>query len=104
VYRHKREDRLEQITQSTPPLIDITPASRAGAELPQPTSAVAQAEQKAIDWYSRITGGISAVFLVAALVLWRLRPEHYRLTLGILIVAMLGAILHSYTFENADRA
>jgi len=104
VYRYKREDRLEQITQSTPPLIDITPASHASAELPQPSSAVAQPEQKAIDWYSRVTGGISTVFLAAALVLWRLRPEHYRWTLGILIVAMLGAILHSYTFENADRA
>jgi hypothetical protein len=40
--------------------------------------------------------------LVAALVLWALRANHYRPVLALLTIAMFAAILHSYTFENGS--
>jgi hypothetical protein len=51
-------------------------------------------------WVARITTLIGLACLVLALVEWAIRPNHYRLVLALLVIAMFAAILHSYTFEN----
>jgi uncharacterized membrane protein len=55
-------------------------------------------------WVSRLTGIVSAIFVILALLVWAGRQgHHYRLVLAFLVIAMFAAILHSYTFENGAQ-
>jgi hypothetical protein len=64
------------------------------------TSSDQEPEDIATLWVSRITGLVGGFFLILALAIWAGRQGHYRLVLAFLTIAMLCAILHSYTFEN----
>lgn len=55
-------------------------------------------------WVSRITGIGGGICLLIALSYWFARPGHYRPVLILLTVAMFASILHSYVFENGERA
>lgn len=84
---------------------NVTPLTTAS---PQSTGAASDAEshspeQMATVWVSRLTGIVSAVFVILALLVWAGRHGHYRLVLAFLVIAMFAAILHSYTFENGSQ-
>jgi hypothetical protein len=76
-----------------PPLQELQVETRAMSDVETP-------ERLATIWVSRLTGAISAIFVLIALALWASRHGHYRLVLAFLVVAMFAAILHTYTFEN----
>ena len=57
-------------------------------------------ESIATTWVSRFTFIAGGLCLLTALSIWLWRPNHYRLVLVLLTVAMFAAILHSYTMEN----
>jgi uncharacterized membrane protein len=57
-------------------------------------------ESLATVWVSRFTFLAGGLCLLMALSIWLWRPNHYRLVLVLLTVAMFAAILHSYTMEN----
>ena len=79
----------------TPNMEDQDEDSLAAVELTQ--------ERLATIWVSRLTSVVGGICLLLGLALWLVRPEHYRLVLVLLTVAMFAAILHSYTFENGHR-
>lgn len=81
------------------PLTTTPPQSTGAASVPEPQPP----ERIAAVWVSRLTGIVSAVFVVMALVVWAGRHGHYRLVLAFLVIAMFAAILHSYTFENGSQ-
>jgi predicted RND superfamily exporter protein len=84
-----------------PPIMNIPPEADNEDEI----GGTAEAAQQRIAtvWVSRLTSIVGGICLVVALVLWLVRPEHYRLVLAFLVVAMFAAILHSYTFENGGH-
>jgi L-asparagine transporter-like permease len=87
--------------QNVPSLREVAPAAQiAGSQIEIEEVQETQTVDVATMWASRITGAVCAVFLPLALVTWAVHQNHYRLVLAFLIVAMLAAILHSYTFDN----
>ncbi len=84
--------------ENTRPLEDISIQPPGAVVVPQAPERVAAV------WVSRVTGIISALFVLIALALWASRHGHYRLVLAFLVVAMFAAILHSYTFENGSNS
>lgn len=84
---------------NNPRLVDI-PAEPETVLIEAPAEADRAAERLATVWVSRVTSVVGLICLALALVEWALRPNHYRLVLALLTVAMFAAILHSYTFEN----
>lgn len=85
-----------------PPILNISPQVNGEGEDGVGTPEAAH-EPMATLWVSRVTSAVGAICLALALTLWLLRPEHYRLVLALLTVAMFAAILHSYTFENGGH-
>jgi hypothetical protein len=88
---------LKSMIQTSPALRGISPVIH---DIDLQDDEAVQTEDTATMWASRITGAIGAIFVPPALIIWAARPGHYRLVLAFLIVAMLAAIIHSYTFEN----
>jgi hypothetical protein len=88
---------LKSMTQSAPSVRSYLPAIH---DIDLVDAQESPAENTANIWTSRITGAIGAVFLALGLLIWASRPGHYRLVLAFLVIAMLAAILRSYTFEN----
>lgn len=89
--------------QKTPPLVNIPPDEET-LEMASLASEVVVRDHMATMWVSRITGLVGGSCLFLALAIWLARPNHYRLVLVLLVVAMFAAILHSYTFENGNSA
>jgi heme A synthase len=82
---------MASIPDSPLPLHDQDPAEVIPEQEPEDVATI---------WVSRITGLVGGFFLILALAIWAGRQGHYRLVLAFLTIAMLCAILHSYTFEN----
>jgi hypothetical protein len=81
-------------------MVQKAPIVQLPAEPQEHAPAGHEPERLATIWVSRITGLVSALFVLLALAVWEFRHGHYRLVLGCLVIAMFAAILHSYTFEN----
>lgn len=85
------------------PRVDLPPVVEEHIESPLDAAEAAQDRAVTI-WVSRITSLVGGICLLLGLVLWLARPEHYRLVLVLLTIAMFATILHSYTFENGNRS
>ncbi|GAC1512658.1 MAG: hypothetical protein NVS2B16_15930 [Chloroflexota bacterium] len=81
------------------PLIEIASVHRDIDPLDQATVEI---EIQVVDWFRRITAIVGGAFLLLALVIWAVRPYHYRPVLALMTIAMLMAILHTYAFEDGQ--
>lgn len=88
---------MKQVTQDTVPFIEIQTVRN---EIDPTDQTTVQIEIEVVNWYRRITGIVSGVFVALAMLTWALRPYHYRPLLALFTIAMMAAILHSYAFED----
>jgi cytochrome bd-type quinol oxidase subunit 1 len=83
--------------QDSPTIVNISPKPEGIEEVETVDLAP---ERLANIWVGRITSIVGGICLTLALMLWLIRPDHYRPVLALLVVAMFAAILHSYTFDD----